>query len=88
MMHLTPKLLTMDSNANTFDNGEITVNYNPKICIHAEKCCKELKEVFRTSVIPWIDLDAAPTNKIITQVKKCPSGALSYCKSESLSLVK
>ena len=68
--------------ANVFTNGEITVTYAPRKCIHAEKCAKGLSEVFRTSIIPWINLDAATTQKIISQIRKCPSGALDYCQNE------
>ncbi len=64
---------------NEFTNGEIIVTYKPKYCIHAEACAKGLSDVFKTSVIPWIDLEAATTQKIISQIKKCPSGALNYC---------
>jgi len=78
----------MESDPNTFSNGDITVHYDPKICIHAAKCSKGLHDVFREYVIPWIDLEAAPTDKIIAQIKKCPSGALSYCRTEDFSLVK
>tara|TARA_B100000508_G_C11285192_1_gene192506 strand:- start:79 stop:315 length:237 start_codon:yes stop_codon:yes gene_type:complete len=78
----------MDVNSNTFSNGEITVQYEPKLCQHSERCCKELSEVFRNCVIPWIDLEAAETIKVIEQIKKCPSGALSFCYSDSLALVK
>ncbi len=76
----------METYENEFTNGEITVNYNPKICIQAEACANGLSDVFRTSVIPWIDLEGAPTKRIISQVKKCPSGALSfhYAKNELL----
>ena len=70
----------MEIQANIFSNEDITVTYEPCRCIHAEKCAKELSEVFRQSVIPWIDLDAEPSEKIIEQVKKCPSGALSFYK--------
>ena len=67
----------MDSNTNTFSNGEITVTYNPNHCINSGNCARQLADVFRTSVIPWINLDAASTSEIIKQIKKCPSGALS-----------
>ena len=80
--------MLMESYNNVFTNGEITVTYQPNKCIHAEKCAKGLSDVFRTSVIPWIDLDAATTQKIISQVRKCPSGALNYCKNKSLLTVK
>ena len=66
----------MKTNPNVFSNNDITVTYHPRKCINAERCAKELSNVFRHSVIPWIDLEGASTKKIIKQVKKCPSGAL------------
>ena len=68
----------MKTKANVFSNSDITVTFNPSACIHADHCAKELSNVFRDSVIPWIDLEAASTQKIIKQVKKCPSGALQF----------
>ena len=69
----------METMNNVFSNDDITVTYEPKVCIHAEKCARELSDVFRTSVIPWINLDGTETNRIIQQIKRCPSGALKYC---------
>lgn len=68
----------MDNNANVFSNDTITVTYEPRCCANAGICAKQLSDVFRNSVIPWIDLDGAQTDAIINQVKKCPSGALKY----------
>ncbi|SFZ92653.1 Uncharacterized Fe-S cluster protein YjdI [Flaviramulus basaltis] len=68
----------METIDNVFSNNDITVTYEPCKCINAERCAKELSNVFRHSVIPWIDLDGAPTEKVINQVKKCPSGALQF----------
>jgi len=68
---------------NAYSNRDITVTFEPKLCIHAEKCAKGLSNVFRTSVIPWIDLDAENSQKIISQIKKCPSGALKYCENKN-----
>lgn len=68
----------MDVNANVFSNKEITVTYEPHCCVNAGICARELSEVFRNSVIPWIDLDGAQTDVIVNQIKKCPSGALKY----------
>jgi len=72
----------MEIQANEFSNEDITVTFEPKICIHAERCAKGLSEVFRTTVIPWINLDGTETLKIINQIKKCPSGALKYCMNK------
>ena len=70
--------LLMETNPNQFSNSDITIIYQPNVCINAGRCAKELSEVFRNSVIPWIDLDGAPFQQIIEQVKKCPSGALQF----------
>jgi len=61
---------------NVFSNADLTVTYNPKQCVNSERCAKELSSVFRNSIIPWIDLDAASSDLIIKQVNRCPSGAL------------
>ncbi len=37
-----------------------------------------LIEVFNPKEKPWIKMGGAATEKIIEQVRKCPSGALSY----------
>ena len=68
----------METSKNVFSNNDITVTFKPCVCIHAEKCAKELSEVFRTSVIPWIHLDGCETKRIIEQINRCPSGALKY----------
>ena len=73
----------MDTTTHKFSNGELTVTFDPKKCINAECCARELSEVFRTSVIPWIDLEGATNKRIIQQIKRCPSGALAYTQKET-----
>jgi uncharacterized Fe-S cluster protein YjdI len=68
----------METLPNVYSNNDITVTYKPCVCVRAEKCAKELSEVFRTSVIPWINLDGTETKRIIKQINRCPSGALTY----------
>jgi len=68
----------METQDNIFSNEDITVTFEPCKCIHAEKCARELSEVFRTSVIPWINLDGIKTKRIIEQINRCTSGALQY----------
>lgn len=48
------------------------------MCIHSAICFKGLGEVFDPQKRPWITPEGANTESIIAQVKKCPSGALSY----------
>jgi uncharacterized Fe-S cluster protein YjdI len=61
-----------------YTNDEVTVVWKPKVCIHSTLCWKGLLEVFNPRERPWIKMDGASTEKIIEQVRKCPSGALSY----------
>jgi len=68
----------METLANIFSNDDITVTFEPCVCVRAEICAKELSEVFRTSIIPWINLDAKKSKRIIKQINRCPSGALKY----------
>ena len=61
-----------------YTNNEVTVVWKPKVCIHSTICWKGLIEVFNPKERPWIKMDGATTERIIEQVRKCPSGALSY----------
>ena len=56
----------------------ITIFDNRAICAHAAFCTDELASVFRHHDTPWIVPDAAGLEKIVSTIKKCPSGALSY----------
>lgn len=61
-----------------YSNGEITVVWKPKVCIHSTLCWKGLAQVFNPRAKPWVKMEGATTEQILEQVKKCPSGALSY----------
>jgi uncharacterized Fe-S cluster protein YjdI len=61
-----------------YSNGEVTIVWRPDLCIHSTLCFKGLGEVFDPKKRPWITPNGSTTDKIIDQVKKCPSGALSY----------
>ncbi len=58
--------------------GDLTVIWKPDLCIHSAKCFHGLPSVFNPSSRPWVTPAGASQDEIITQVKKCPSGALSY----------
>lgn len=61
-----------------YSNGKLTVSYDPEVCIHAGDCVRGLPSVFDVEKKPWIDVDGAPAERIVDQVKRCPSGALKY----------
>lgn len=62
----------------TYTNGEVTIVWKPSMCIHSAICFNGLGDVFHPKELPWITPEKSTTDKIIEQVKKCPSGALSY----------
>ena len=61
-----------------YTNGEVTIVWKPAECIHSGICFRGLGEVFDPRKRPWITPEHSTTDRIIEQVKKCPSGALSY----------
>jgi uncharacterized Fe-S cluster protein YjdI len=61
-----------------YTNGEVTIVWKPAMCIHSAICFNGLGDVFHPQELPWITPEKSTTDKIIEQVKKCPSGALSY----------
>jgi uncharacterized Fe-S cluster protein YjdI len=61
-----------------YTNGEVTIVWKPNLCIHSAICFKGLGEVFDPKKRPWVTPEGSTTEKIVSQVKKCPSGALSY----------
>ena len=67
-----------------YTNGDITVTWKPGICQHSTLCWKGLLQVFNPQKRPWVDMDGASTEQIIEQVRKCPSGALSYTMNSEI----
>ncbi len=62
----------------SYTNNEIKVLWDAGICIHSANCVNSLNSVFNPKQKPWINMQAASTEKIIKAVKNCPSGALTY----------
>lgn len=61
-----------------YTNGELTIVWKPKRCIHAAECVKALPNVYNPNRKPWIIAEGADTSELKSQINKCPSGALSY----------
>ena len=64
-----------------YSNGTITIVWKPASCMHSTICWKEatgLPGVFNPAEKPWIKPEGATTERIIEQIKKCPSGALGF----------
>jgi len=61
-----------------YSNGVVTVVWKPHLCQHSTICFNGLPQVFDPRNRPWVQPEGAGTDDIIAQVKKCPSGALSF----------
>jgi uncharacterized Fe-S cluster protein YjdI len=70
-----------------YSNGEVTIVWKPGSCTHSANCWNGktgLPAVFDPRKKPWIRPEGAATERIVEQVKKCPSGALSFYYNDSI----
>ncbi|MEQ8705691.1 MAG: (4Fe-4S)-binding protein [Phaeodactylibacter sp.] len=61
-----------------YSNGEVTIVWKPNRCMHSRLCFNGLPEVFDPKARPWVNATGAPSERMVEQVKKCPSGALAF----------
>lgn len=66
-----------------YKKEDFTVLWKPHVCTHSTNCWKGLPEVFDPKAKPWVNVTGAEAERIMEQIDKCPSGALSYTKNNS-----
>ena len=66
-----------------YANDEGAIVWKPELCRHSTRCVTGLPEVFDYDARPWVNAHGATTEKIINQVNKCPTGALSFAKKDN-----
>lgn len=66
-----------------YKGEEITIYDDRSICAHAGECTDGLPPVWKLGTEPWIDPKGASSEKIVAVVERCPSGALTYARSDS-----
>lgn len=62
----------------SYQDDDITVNYNLRRCIHAAECVRGLPEVFDPDRRPWIMPNNATAEQISKIILRCPTGALTF----------
>lgn len=65
-----------------YANDDLTIVWEQKKCIHSAECIKALPQVYDPTAKPWIKIENATSEALMAQIKKCPSGALSYYMNE------
>lgn len=65
-----------------YEKDGVTVLWQPEKCTHSGVCVRGLGDVFNPAVRPWVDMEGAPIGRIIEQVRRCPSKALSIAGDE------
>lgn len=68
----------MPKRLQTYTTPEITVTFDPNICIHSGVCVRGLRAVFDVHRRDWVHADAAPAADVAEQIRRCPSGALQF----------
>lgn len=70
------------SGRKAYEGDGITVYFEGKRCIHAGECVRGLPTVFDANHRPWINPPAGSADDIAAVVARCPSGALSFERSD------
>jgi uncharacterized Fe-S cluster protein YjdI len=68
----------MSKRLQVYETDEISVSFDPNICIHSGVCVRGLPKVFDVKRKHWIRPELATAEEVAAQIRKCPSGALQY----------
>ena len=68
----------MSKRPQVYETPEITVTFDPTVCIHSGVCIRGLPAVFDVKRKRWVRPEAAPAEAVAEQVRRCPSGALQF----------
>jgi CDGSH-type Zn-finger protein/uncharacterized Fe-S cluster protein YjdI len=63
--------------ARLYRNDQISVSWEPGLCIHVGECFRRLPQVFQPETRPWIKVEAAEADQI-AQVVISTTGALHF----------
>lgn len=59
-----------------YETPQITVTFDPTLCVHSGACVRGLPAVFDVTRARWVRPERAPAEAVAAQVARCPSGAL------------
>ena len=65
-----------------YEGDGIVVHWDSDRCFHSERCTTGLPQVFNRAHRPWVDTAAASAAQIAAVIDTCPSGALTYTRTD------
>ncbi len=68
--------------ARTYRGDNIEIGFDLGRCVHSRNCFLSLPQVFDPDRRPWVDADAAPAEEIAAMIRTCPSGALTFTRTD------
>jgi CDGSH-type Zn-finger protein/uncharacterized Fe-S cluster protein YjdI len=77
----------MKDKTHEFQAPGITVAWSRTRCIHAAECVFGLPLVFQPGERPWVKAEAATPDAIAAVIRRCPTGALHYSRSDGAAEV-
>ena len=66
----------MSKRLQLYETDEITVSFDPNLCIHSGRCVRGLPAVFDVKRKRWIRPELGTAQQVADQIARCPSGAL------------
>ena len=66
----------------TYEADEITVTFDPDVCMHTGVCLMGLPDVFDIKRKRSIRPELQPPDVVAAQVMRCPSGALQFVRKQ------
>ena len=73
----------MTKRLQVYETPEITVTFDPGVCIHSGVCVRGLPAVFDINKKRWVRPELATSEEVRAQVARCPSGALKIRSEEN-----
>lgn len=65
-----------------YEGDGIRVHWEPALCIHTGRCFAASPEAFDPQARPWVRPLAASADAIADAIRRCPTGALSYVRTD------
>jgi uncharacterized Fe-S cluster protein YjdI len=69
---------SMPKRLQLYESDEISVSFDPNLCIHSGVCVRGLPAVFDVKRKRWVRPELATAEEVAALIRMCPSGALQY----------